>query len=1269
MTNLVSEQFAIQHRLKAVPLHIPSLSAANQGSISTTKAYEVPLLLVDSRGTVRQHLIICAGSTQRGNTPILLGIPALEQLKTTISFQFRKWYFNLDLHHILAATSDEIDQTIQDEGTEVVYMVTLGEGEYANIQAVLLEEESIPLPGEDDGETPADRQGIPTELQEYQDVFEAESAGTIPRAKETDHSIDIKEGETVPFGPIYPLSRAELAILREYLEENLKNGRIRHSKSPAGAPILFVPKKDGTLRLCVDYRGLNKITEKNRYPLPLITEILDRISGCTFFSKIDVKDAYYRIRIKEGDEWKTAFRTRYGHFEYMVMPFGLTNAPATFQHYIHKALGPLVDVVCVAYLDDILVFSKDHESHTEHLQQVLERMRDAELYAKPSKCEFYQSQVEFLGFILSGDGIAMDPRRVDTIASWEEPKTYREIQVFVGFCNFYRRFIYNYSGIVTPLTSLLKGSKDGKKPGAVQLQGDAKEAFEKLKRAFQEAPLLVHFDPEKRIRIETDASAFAMAGVISQLCEDGLWHPIAFWSRKFNSAELNYGTPDQEMLAIVESFKHWRHYVEGPAHSIEVLTDHQNLQAFTRKEKVNGRQVRWLMYLAPHDFVIKYRTGKTNPADAPSRRPDYEQEPVEDTELLAGLQARIAVVQSVRTRPMHWGDDEKPSKAGHGSTISEWKTLLEQGRNFPYNRRVSRQRANRSARVEMVYDGTPSKPLLELIQEAQAGDSVTQTWIRKIRDETLSKNQRWNVGDDGLLRYRRQLYVPAQETIRQEILRIHHDDPLAGHFGTTRTLELIQRKYYWENIAQETRKYVKECPVCQYVTSRRHKPYGTLQSLPRPTQPFQECSMDFITGLPKVEHHGRIVDAILVIVDRYTKYATFLPVSTTINAPELAELFYREIECRFGRPEGVVSDRGSVFTSEFWSTLCYHANIKRKMSTAFHPQTDGQTERANQTLEHYLRAFISSDQTNWATLLPSAQFACNNAQNSTIMDSPNHALYKFHPATTNRVEADSLEEGVPEAHARLQKLAELRKRLEEHWDNALARQAKYYNKKHKPLTLKIGDLVLLSTKHLQLKNTTRKLNPKFIGPFRIDKRIGTQAYRLILPTKYLKLHNVFHISLLEPWNGDLTNSDPLTMPDLADENEHWEIDEIRDIRRKKGSTQYLIKWKGWPSEYNQWVNHGNINAPELIKDFESKRRHRVAGDSLATRQNPNPAKLRNPGRKWDDHVTPATREGDANPAVTRQTRKAGRPRAQHQEAQSHDSEPTRRRRGRPRKIA
>ena len=865
----------------------------------------------------------------------------------------------------------------------------------ANIFLVNNNVDLLPLPGDEDIE---EIPSLPEELLSFSDVLSDHAPGNRPLHPDALHHIELEPGTKPPYGPLYPLSPKELTALREYIEENLRLGRIRHSTSSAASPILFVPKKDGGLRLCVDYRGLNKIIIKNRYPLPLISEILDRTQGSYYFSKIDIKDAYYRIRIAEGDEWKTAFRTRYGLFEYTVMPFGLTNAPATFQHYISLALSDLLDACCIVYLDDILIFSKDRDNHTKDLHQILERLRGAGLYAKPSKCAFYQKEVEFLGYILSPDGVSMDPKRVRTVEEWPKPQSYYDIQVFLGFCNFYRRFIQGYAKLSRPLSDLLRGSKDGRKPGAVTLEGNTLKAFHQLKGSFTEAPVLRHFDPKKRVRIETDASKFAIAAVLSQQHEDRRWYPVAFWSRKLNPAEVNYGTPDQEMLAIVEAFKHWRQYVEGQESQVEVLTDHQNLQSFMKQSKLNGRQARWLIFLAPYDFVIAYRTGKTNPADAPSRRPDYKGQEESNTELLPLLQAKMPGATPDET--------SRQGKAGEMPVTASVSVV-----------------AKKRAKETMIEEDAPaqgtSEGLLRQVRYLQKNDQE----CRRVRaNPKLGERgfQEWSVKHD-LLLWKNRVYLPGDASVRREILELYHDDPLAGHFGRTKTKELIQRKFHWTKMQEDIEDYIRGCSVCQGTTTKRHRPYGELQPLPQPSRPWEEISMDFISGLPEVYDGQRFVNCILVIVDRFTKQALFFPVHSTINGSELARLVHNEVELRYGTPCGVVSDRGPIFTSQLWSELCYHTKIRRRLSTAFHPQTDGQTEAVNQILERYLRCFVNDEQSNWHTLLRSAEYCHNSSRNSSTGESPFFALFGYNPEL--RLDLNLEDEvhpgGVPGVHMRL----------------------------------------------------------------------------------------------------------------------------------------------------------------------------------------------------------------------------------------------------------
>ena len=933
---------------------------------------------------------------------------------------------------------------------------------------------------------------LPKEFADFQDCVTATTTLPLPRRTAADHAIDLLPGTTPPYGPIYPLSQAELEVLRRYLDDALAKGWIRKSISAAGAPILFVPKKSGELRLCVDYRALNRVTEKNRYPLPLISEILDRLSGAKYFTKLDLKDAFHRIRIREGDEWKTAFRTRYGHFEYLVMPFGLTNAPATFQSYIHQALHGLLDEFCITYVDDILIFSSDRDSHTKHVRIVLEGLEQSQLFINSSKCSFYQDRLHFLGFVVSREGISMDPERVRAIAEWPIPRTYRDIQVFLGFCNFYRRFIYRYSSIAAPLNHLLKGSVKGKKPGSVELTDVEAEAFHSLVGAFQHAPVLRHFDPQLPIRVETDASNLARAAILSQPDPDGHYHPVAFWSSKFKDAETRYGTPDKEMMAIVDAFKQWRHYLEGSTHTIEALTDHQNLRSFMRQPKLNGRQARWYMYLAPFDFEIKHQAGARNPADAPSRRPDYGPASEEDV-WFPTLQAKMTKAKVFQILSTDGALESRADPRGLRNwlqpRIGDHSILIQSLRasdpevvgDAAIEREVVLSSLLPRALVRQCFadhdvfvasfEGSPD--LLQLVQRLQEVDPEIQNRISEVSSGSSRRaNTAWTVDDRGLLRYKDRIWIPPEESVKAEILQRFHDDPLSGHFGVNRTEELIQRQFQWKGMRRDIQEYVSSCAVCQRTVSKRHLPYGSLVSLPKPNRPWSEVSMDFVTGLPEARVGFQDVDSVFVVVDRYTRMARFCAVSTSINAAELARLFHTEIELKFGAPNGIVSDRGSIFTSDFWSELAYQTRIKLRLSTAFHPQTDGQTERMNQVLEHYLRCLTHEYQHNWPQLLPTAEFAINNAVNSSTNVSPFRALMGYDPELRQRVEADSIVRGVPAVTDRLEKLREVREKLEDHARRASESQAKYYNRKHKPQHYKRGDLVMLSTKKVGLQNLT-----------------------------------------------------------------------------------------------------------------------------------------------------------------------------------------------------
>jgi hypothetical protein len=538
------------------------------------------------------------------------------------------------------------------------------------------------------------------------------------------------------------MSEKELDTLREYINTMLKKGFIRRSESPAGFPVLFIPKKNGKLRPCIDYRKLNDMTIKNRYPLPNIGELRDRLAHAEIFTTLDLRGAYNLIRMKEGEEWKTAFRTRYGHFEYLVMPFGLTNAPATCQELVNNVLREHLDIFVIAYLDDILIYSQNAKEHKEHVQTVLQLLQRHNLLVDPDKCNWHQEEVEFLGCIVGKNGFKMSPDKIQVVKDWPTPTTVKEVQSFLGFVNFNRQFIQNFSRIAIPLTELTK------KEIPFNWTKKHDEAFDKLKTACVKPPVLVSFRSNEALRFETDASDLAI-GMCAKQERDGKWHPIAYHSRKFTSAEENYDVHDKELLAIVVALEHWRVYAESCS-DLLIFSDHKNLVTFTTTKTLNRRQVRWSETLGQHKFKIVYTPGKDKGrADALSRRSDI---------------------------------------AGTTEIISS--TILQQAK-----------------------DGSlgPARYVNNLI-------------IR--------------IGHD----------VP--EELQEQIIRQHHDDPVHGHPGVSRTMELIQRNYQFKNMKDKVTSYVKKCADCQRNKHSTHAQYGEMQPMELPSEPWTDISMDFVTGLP-----------------------------------------------------------------------------------------------------------------------------------------------------------------------------------------------------------------------------------------------------------------------------------------------------------------------------------------------------------------------------------------------------------------------------------
>ncbi len=1109
--NFMDHTTAIRHGFKLVrkerPYHLFALDGDAIGSKNGQVTIQTDKL---DMKTLRGHTEdIEFDVTNLGTHKLVLGMPWLSLHNPTIDW----WKERITLDHCQCGS----DRKALDQDTNIL--------KQEELCATLLTKE--------DPTQASVLKRIPAAYKEYESLFlEGPKNEALPEHQPWDHEIPLEPGKTPSFGPIYQQSAAELQHLKEYIDENLAKGFIRPSTSSAASPTLFVPKKDGKLRLCVDYRMLNSITIKDRYPLPLINELHDRLQGATIFTTLDMRGAYNLIRMKKGEEWKTAFRTRYGLYEYQVMPFGLTNAPASCQRMINDQLHEYLDVFVVAYLDDILIYSKTENEHIQHVKKVLAKLRTAKLLLKPEKCEFHQEETHFLGFIVGKHGIRMDPAKVEAVLTWPEPTTVTEVQSFLGFANFYRRFIHNYSAVAKALTDLTKKDKEFK------WVEKARDAFRTLKERFTQAPVLATYDPELEIIMETDASDFALGACLSQK-HDGKLRPIAYHSRTFSPAELNYDVHDKELLAIVAACKQWRHYLEGAKHVIQVWTDHKNLTSFTTTKILNRRQVRWSEELSTLKLNITYRKGSENArADALSRRKDYSGKPTE--------------------RP---------------------RAILKVGANgLEYNHELL-------ATLAVMEDDN----LVKLIKHAYQTDECATRVLQSPTEDFVQD-------EAGILRFKGLVYIPSK--LRQHFVKEQHSLPAHGHQGVARTFERIARDYYFPGMRKHVERIVGGCDLCAKSKASRHAPYGLLQSPPTANRAWKSIAFDFIVKLPlsKEPMTGTKFDSIWVVTDLCTKFGHFVPYKEGSNAQELAYAFQKNVVSQHGLPEEIISDRDKLFTSKFWTSLMNQMGLNHKMSTAFHPQTDGQTERLNQSLEQYLRSYVNHKQDNWVEFLPLAQFAHNSAKNETTGMSPFFANYGYEPEAYRQPRRDNVQ--AHQATVLAEGLQQLQSQLAKDIEFSKLRTAKYSNKKRSMgPPLKRGDKVYLLRKHIKTKRPSTKLDFKKLGPYEILEKVGPVNFKLQLP-KGSRLHPVFHISLLEP----AAESTPLaTNEELQPENDpnEYEVERLLDTRTTTtGQQEYLVKWKGYGTEENSWVLTESLNCPRLLRQFQSgnqanpKNRHR-----------------------------------------------------------------------------
>ncbi|KAJ9525275.1 hypothetical protein QJQ45_020806, partial [Haematococcus lacustris] len=1024
---------------------------------------------------------------------------------------------------------------------------------------------------------------LQTLLNEYSDVFKPLT--DTPPERPVGHTIPLVPDARPPVTPMYRLSKPEQEELKRQIQDYLNKGMIEPSSSPYAAPILFVQKKSGELRMCIDYRQLNKLTLRDQYPLPRIDDLFDRLSGCSVFSSLDLQAGYHQIRITPEDVPKTAFRTPEGHFQFKVLSFGLTNAPATFQRVMNDAFAPVLGKCALVYLDDILVMSKSLPEHLQHLRLVFDLLRKNKLYAKMSKCEFMQLTLRFLGHVISAGAISVDPDKVRAIVDWPVPSSLTQLQSFLGAANFVRKFVHNFSAISAPLTDLC-GKLSATFPWH-SWPDHERLAFYELKAAVANVPMLRLPDHTQPFQVYCDAS---LQGVGAVLMQDG--YPLAYLSKKLSSAEVNYTTGEQEMLALVTACKEWRCYLEGVPFTL--FTDHKPLISLPTQKNLSRRQARWMELLSRFDFKLEYIQGPVNPADPLSRLITGPQEGATVCAMLTRRQAKLSCGGEGASGARALEANAPAAVTAKSSLTPE---ITENTADTSHNRDLV-PLVTCTSDTSVHYPAAPAHPLGlsdQLIQGYRLDPAFNaEADLSSMYQDTHGL---WRLtGKDKVV-------VPNDSELRNHILHEMHDAVYSGHVGISKTLERVSRVFWWNTMRADVRYYVSTCDACQRDKASTLKPGGLLNPLSIPDYRWESVSMDFITKLPSGAHG---YDAICVFVDRLSKMVHFVPCREDLKARRFAQLFIDHVYKLHGMPAELISDRGSLFTSVFWREIMRRCGSKPALSSSYHPQSDGQTERYNRVLEEMLRHYISPTQSDWPDYLALAEFAVNNSWQESIQSTPFLVNTGQSPVT---VGLRDLPYGgrCPSAHAFTRWWQDAVANARKCMAAAQSRQSAYANKARRDVEYKVGQKVLLSTKNLKLKpGKARKLIPRYVGPFEILLLVGAVAVKLDLPASMSRLHPVFHVSLIKPYTGTDVGFMPPPVT-WMDETPVYYVERLLDHKGVKDNKAgfYLVQWEGYDSTHNTWEPRSYLTGcDKVLLQLQHPAMNCYFNHPLAFRRNP-----------------------------------------------------------------
>ena len=964
-------------------------------------------------------------------------------------------------------------------------------------------------------------------LHNYSDILPPSDQPTpYPPSRSIDHAIDLLPGARPPNRPIYSMSQDELSELKRQLSDLLDRKLIRPSTSPFGAPILFVRKKDGGLRLCVDYRALNAISVKNSYPLPRVDNMLDRLHGASVFSKIDLRQGYHQIRIKEPDIEKTAFRSRYGHYEFTVVPFGLTNAPATFQRLMHDIFRQHLDSYVIIFLDDILIYSKTVEEHQHHLSAVLAILRHHHLYANVGKCRFAETEVDFCGHIISPAGIATDPSKIEAIQRWNMPSNLHDLRSFLGLTNYYRRYVRGYATIAAPLYLRLKSRANWRAPWP----DDAHTAFNALKTALSTSPILAapDFSPSAPpFHLHTDASSTATGATLTQ-GEGTDERVIAYHSAKHKDAQQSYSTYDKELLSLIQALKLWRHYLHHRPFTIHC--DNSAVKAIQTQSTLSNRQAQWIDLLAEYHFTIHHVPGKANTAaDALSRHPNPS------------------------ALPLHL----------HTATSSPRTSYI-----IATTRTITHSSDLRNS----IRDEAPSDPayqhLLSLVKEGIRHDFI--------------------VSDDLLYTSDHRLYVTSSH--RASLIQEAHDIPIAGHLGATKTIARLSRHFYWPHLPRDVRKYVSSCAPCQANKHGAPTTTpGLLQPLPIPNAPWDSIAMDLVTDLPLtprghdtfilfIDRFSKFIHVVPTTKSISAEGFARIFYDTIFLHHGWPTSIISDRDPRFTAEvwqslSSITGTKLNMSSTDHPQTDGQAENANKTIITGLRSQVN--LFQDDWDLQLTPIVFSHNDSTHTSTG-ESPFFVCYGHHPRTpaafATDAPN-----LRPTNT-----PDFVRHLAAVHRRV------RQKLEK--AQAAQALATNRHRHHITFTTSDLVWVESSFLDPPTPTgTRRKLGPKFYGPYPVLEVRSDVTYKLALPST-CRRHPVIHISHLKRHFGPppSTTLDP-PPPDVIHGEEYFHVEAFTDIRGKGAHKQFLVKWVGYSVADCTWESAKRLEEDLPKENFDHLR--------------------------------------------------------------------------------